>query len=175
MQPFLIEHITSFFGIAVGKINEKLTSVGKPLLNKDLLGVPWKYDWEYRGAIGMLTYLTGSVRPDIAMANHQCACFSVNPMCSHEQAIIQIGRYFLSTKEKGMIYKPNLTKGIEVFVDADFARGWDPDDALNDDNVYSCSGYVMCYADVQSSGKASFKQKLHFQLRRLSVLPYHRL
>jgi hypothetical protein len=35
--------------------------VGKPLLNKDLNGVPQKYEWEYRGAIGMLTYLTGSV------------------------------------------------------------------------------------------------------------------
>jgi hypothetical protein len=60
-QPFLIKRITSFLGIADGKANKKLTPVGKPLLNKDLLGVPCKYDWEYRGAIGMLTYLTGSV------------------------------------------------------------------------------------------------------------------
>ncbi len=71
----------------------------------------------------MLTYLTGSVRPDIAMATHQCACLSVNPMCFYEQAIIQNGRYFLLKKEKGMIYKPDSTKGIEVFVDADLAGG----------------------------------------------------
>jgi hypothetical protein len=58
-QPFLIERITSFLGIVNGKKNEKLTPVGKPLLNKDLLGVPWKYDWEYCGAIGMLTILLG--------------------------------------------------------------------------------------------------------------------
>jgi hypothetical protein len=45
-----------------------------------------------------------------------------------------------------MIYKLDSTKGIEVFVDADFAGGWDPDDALNADNVYSCTGYVICYA-----------------------------
>ncbi len=94
----------------------------------------------------MLTYLTKSVRPDIAMATYQCACFSVNPMHLHEQAIIQIGRYLLSTKEKGMIYKPNQRKGIEMSVDADFTEGWDPDDALNADNVYSCTGYVICYA-----------------------------
>jgi hypothetical protein len=145
-QPFLIERITSFLGIADGKTNEKLTPVGKPLLNKDLLGVPRKYDWEYRGAIGMLTYLTGSVRPDIAMATHQCARFSVNPMRSHEQAVMRIGRYLLSTKEKGMIYRPDSARGIEVFVDADFAGGWDPEDALNADNVYSRTGYVICYA-----------------------------
>jgi len=83
-QPFLIEHITAFLGIDKGRTNERETPVGKPLLNKDLNGVPRKYTWEYRGAIGMLTYLTGSVRPDIAMAVHQCARFSVNPMRSHE-------------------------------------------------------------------------------------------
>ena len=85
------------------------------LLNKDLDGVPQKYDWEYRGAIWMLTYLTGSVRPDIAMAVHQCARFSTNPMRLHEQAVMRIGRYLLSTREKGMIYKPDSTKGIEVY------------------------------------------------------------
>ena len=45
-----------------------------------------------------------------------------------------------------MIYRPDSTRGIEVFVDADFAGGWDPEDALNADNVYSCTGYVICYA-----------------------------
>jgi hypothetical protein len=39
----------------------------------------------------MLPYLTRSVRPDIAMAVHQCACFSINPKCSHEQAVMRIG------------------------------------------------------------------------------------
>ncbi len=58
-QPFLIEQVTMFFGIDNGRTNEKLAPAGKPLLNKDLNGVPHKYDWEYRGAIGMLTYLTG--------------------------------------------------------------------------------------------------------------------
>jgi hypothetical protein len=72
-QPFLIELITSFLGIANGKTNQRLTPVGKPFLKKDLLGVPRKYDWDYQGAIGMLTYLNGIVCPDIAMATHQCA------------------------------------------------------------------------------------------------------
>jgi hypothetical protein len=61
LQPFLIKQIATFLGIADGKTCEKLTPVGKPLFNKDLLGVPRKYDWEYCAAIGMLTYLTGSI------------------------------------------------------------------------------------------------------------------
>ncbi len=60
-QPFFIDRIATLLGIADGNKNQKLTPVGKPLLNKDLNEVPRKYDWEYRGAIGMLTYLTGSV------------------------------------------------------------------------------------------------------------------
>ncbi len=93
MQLFLIERITAFLGIEKGKTNEKLTPVGKPLLNKDLQGVPRKYDWGYRGVISMLMYLTGSIRPDIAMATHQCAGFSISLMRLHELAVMRIGRY----------------------------------------------------------------------------------
>jgi hypothetical protein len=64
MQPILIERISAFLEIDNGCTNEQDTPVGKPLLNKDLNGVPCKYMWEYCGAIGMLTYLTGSVCPD---------------------------------------------------------------------------------------------------------------
>ena len=109
-------------------------------------GVARKYDWNYRAAIGMLTYLTGSVRPDIAMAVHQCARFSVNPKRSHEQAVMRIGRYLLSTQDKGMVYKPDPAKGLEVYVDADFAGGWDPEHADDTDTVYSRTGFVITYS-----------------------------
>jgi hypothetical protein len=46
-QPFLIKRITKFLGINNGKTNEKLTQIGKPLLNKDLDGVPQKYEWDH--------------------------------------------------------------------------------------------------------------------------------
>jgi len=45
-----------------------------------------------------------------------------------------------------MIYRLDSKRGIEVFVDANFAGGWDPEDAENADNVYPCAGYVICYA-----------------------------
>jgi hypothetical protein len=145
-QPFLIERISIFLGIANGQTNKHETPVSKPLLNKDLNGVPRKYMWEYHGAIGMLTYLTGSVQPDIAMAVHQCAHFSANPMRSREQAVMQIGQYLLSSKEKGMIYTPDSKPGIEVWVDADLAGGWDPSKAGDSDNVYSRTGFIIYYA-----------------------------
>ena len=42
-QPFLVKRITAFLGIDKGRTNEQDTPVGKPLLNKDLNGVPRKY------------------------------------------------------------------------------------------------------------------------------------
>jgi hypothetical protein len=62
----------------------------------------------------MLTYLIGSVRPDIAMAVHQCAHFSTNPMRLHKHTAICIGHYLLSMQDKGMVYKPDSIRGIEV-------------------------------------------------------------
>jgi hypothetical protein len=80
------------------------------------------------------------------MAVHQCARFSANPMRSHEQAVVGIGRNLLSTHIRGMTYTPDPTKGIKVCVDSDFAGGWDPEDAMNADNVYSQTEYVIQYA-----------------------------
>jgi hypothetical protein len=35
-----------------------------------------------------------------------------------------------------MIYTPDSKQGIEVWVDTDFAGGWDPSKAGDADNVY---------------------------------------
>ena len=145
-QPFLIERITSLLGIDNGRTHDKHTPVGKPLLNKDLNGVDRKYTWKYRSAIGMLTYLTGSVRPEIQMAVHQCARFNNNPKRSHEQAVMRIGRYLLGSKDRGIVFSPDSTKGLEVFVDADFAGMWDPENATDADTVYSRTGFTIRYA-----------------------------
>ena len=102
-QLFLIEIILSLLGLEDGRTNQKCTTVGKPLSNKDLNSVERKYKRNYRSAIGTLTYLTESVRPDIAMAAHQCARFSNNPKMSHEQAILRIARYLLFSRRRGLV------------------------------------------------------------------------
>jgi hypothetical protein len=95
----------------------------------------------------MLSYLANSVRPEIQMAMHQTARFSVNQMRSHELAIMQIGRYLCDNAESGIIYKVDKSKGLEVYADADFAGGWDNADSQNADNVFSRTGFVICYAN----------------------------
>jgi hypothetical protein len=83
-QPFLICWILEFLSLDGNKTKGRDTPVRKPLLNCDLNRVPCKHPWLYRGAVGMLSYLGNSKRPEIQTVVHQTARFSVNPMRSHE-------------------------------------------------------------------------------------------
>ena len=150
-QPFLIDRIVTFLGLCKNEFetdaNSSSTPVAKGLLHRDLAGKPRKYSWKYRTAVGMLSYLQNSTRPEISMATHQTARFSNSPMLSHEKSIMRIGRYLLDTRKRGIIYKPDVSKGLECYVDADFAGGWSQADSENADNVLSRTGYVIMYAD----------------------------
>jgi hypothetical protein len=95
----------------------------------------------------MLSYLGNSVQPEIQMAVHQTAPFSVNPMRSHKLAIIRKGLYLCNNCKQGIINKVDKSKGIEVYIDADFAGGWSSTDADNANNVLSRTGFVICYAN----------------------------
>ena len=128
------------------KVNSRPTPAVKPLLFKDIAGKARKHLWNYRQAIGMLNYLASTTRPDIAMAVHQAARFCINPMLSHERAVIRIGRYLRGTMDKGIIICPNKSKGLECYVDADFAGGWNIMDSEDASSVYSRTGYVITYA-----------------------------
>ena len=81
------------------------------------------------------------------MAVHQCARFNNNPKLSHERAIKRIVRYLLDTKDQGLIYKPDKSKGLECYVDADFADGWKDGDKGSSESVFSCTGFLIMYAE----------------------------
>ena len=49
-----------------------------------------KQKWNHRSLIGMLNYLDKTSRPDLEFALHQEACFSINPIFIHEQAVRRI-------------------------------------------------------------------------------------
>ena len=126
--------------------NPKENPTGKPLLHKDLLGLERKQSWNYRSAVGMLNYLQNSTRPDIAMSVYQFVRFNNQPMLSHERAIERIAKYLRGTSDRGIVYHPNKTKGIECYVDADFASGWSQADADNPENVMSRTGCTIYYS-----------------------------
>ena len=79
------------------------------------------------------------------MSVHQCARFNENPMLCHEKAVKYIARYLLSSQDKGIHYKPDMTRGLECYVDADFAGGWSSGDHTNPECVLSIMGFVIMY------------------------------
>ena len=143
-QPFLIERILKLLEVD-DNVHSKTTPVTKPLLHKDKDADPRVRKWNYRAAVGMLNYLQASTRPDISMAVHQCARFCIDPKVTHERAIMRIGKYLLSTKERGIKFTPNKDRGMECYVDADFAGSWDKADSGNPENVLSRTGYILYY------------------------------
>ena len=81
------------------------------------------------------------------MAVHQTARFCNDPKLCHEKAIMRLGRYLLHTSDRGIVYQPDTSKGLECYVDADFAGGWSNADADDAENVMSRTGYVIMYAN----------------------------
>ncbi len=150
-QPFLIKQIVNLLGLGQNEFdvhtNTKITPVGKPLLNKDLEGKPHEKDWKYHTAIHMLTYLQGNTGPEISMATQRLAQFCQNPRLVHEQATTRLGRYLAHTKDRGIVYEPDKSMGIECYVDADFAGGWNITTSANAGNAMSQTGFVITYAN----------------------------
>jgi hypothetical protein len=145
-QPFLIQRILDLLGDSVKEANVKQTPAEyKSPLHKDLDGPERKQKWNYRSAIGMLNYLAASTRPDILCAVHSAARFSANPKLIHEQAIKRICRYLKGTTDKGIILKPDASRGVDCYVDASFATEYDKSRALDPSCVLSRTGYAILY------------------------------
>jgi histone deacetylase 1/2 len=102
--------------------NEKSTPCnpdGKPL-GTDKDGPVADQEWSYPSIIGMLLYLAGNSRPDIAFAVHQATRFTHAPKASHEKAVLRICRYLKGTRDEGLIMKPSEKLKVDCYVDADF-------------------------------------------------------
>ena len=112
------------------------TAAAKPRLQK----------WNYRSANGCLSYIQAMVRPDITFATQQCARFCNNPGRDHEEAIKRICRYLLKTKSQGLTLRPDKSKGLECFVDADWAGSWTQASSHDPLSTHSRTGFIITYA-----------------------------
>ena len=93
--------------------------------------------------IGQINHLAGTTRPDIIFAVYQSAKYSIDPKQPHEEAVKIIGRYLKKTKDKGLVFTPNGSNGIECYADADFSREWCREDAYQVGSVLSRTGYII--------------------------------
>ena len=116
--------------------------------------------FHYRSIIGKLNYLEKGTRSDISYITHQCARYTENPRSNHAKAIRWLARYLKGTRDKGFEMKPDLSKGIEVFVDADFCGNWDRKDSLNTDTARSRHGYVIKFLGCPIVWKSQLQHEI---------------
>ena len=98
------------------KLHDTLCST---ISDNSLIALPRQQQNHYRNAIGSLSYIQAIIRPDITMTVQQCARFCNIPNKEHEEAVKRITRYLLKTKDQGLNFYPDLSKGLEYYVDAD--------------------------------------------------------
>ena len=147
-QPKMIERVLEIVGFdtETERIKRHDTPASNTkILDKDPDGKPRKQQWNYRSAVGCLSYLQAMIRPDITFAVQQCARFCNEPMQEHEEAVKRICRYLLKTKDKGMVFHPDKSRGLECYVDADFAGSWHNRSSHDPISSHSRTGYVICY------------------------------
>ena len=85
------------------------------------------------------------VRSDITFGVQQCARFCNNFGQEHEEAVKRICRYLLKTKSKGLILKPDKTKGLECYVDDGYTGSWTELSSHDPLSTYSRTGFYITY------------------------------
>jgi Reverse transcriptase (RNA-dependent DNA polymerase) len=117
-------------------------------LHADKDGEPFDEEWAYDGVIGMLMYLAGNTRPDIAYAVHQAARFTHGSRNSHAAGVKRILRYLQRTRKEGLYLKPGPDLRVDCHVDSDFGGLFSVEDKQKPISVKSRTGYVITYRDA---------------------------
>ena len=146
-QRALIDSIINDVGLADAKVKPVPAKVNHNLhAFKDC--PPFSLDFNYRSVVGKLNYLAQTTRGDITYATHQIAKYSADPREPHGEAILYLVRYLKKTRDLGLRFKPDPTKGFECYCDADFSGNWNKPFAANDPSTAkSRSGWVVFYAN----------------------------
>ena len=96
----------------------------------------------------------------MSMAVHQTARFCNKPMLSHEKAIKRLGLNLSHTRKWGIVYNPDTSKGLECYVDADFAGGLQEANAYDVDKVMSRTRMVIMYANCPIFWRSSLQTQI---------------
>ena len=144
-QDGLIERCIEAVGLDNATTRDTPSRPGIPLVRDDE-GEPALGDFNYASVVGMLMYLAGHTRPDIAYAVNCCARYMFSPKRSHEEAVKRIVRYLKATKDRGMIFDPTEDFALNCYPDADFAGMYGHERPDDPTCVKSRTGYVITFA-----------------------------
>ena len=81
-------------------------------------------------------------------------------MLSDKHIVTKIGRYLIDTAEKSLICEVDKQKGLECYVNADFAEGWNPNDRLNGESVLFRNGFVIMHTGILIYWKSKLQTEI---------------
>ena len=146
-QTGLIDRIIEALGLDTKLATTKWTPAEAKPLTKDVDGEPPQGSFSYSSVVGMLLYLSGHSRPDIAYAVNCCARYMFNPRLSHEKALKRIGRYLKATRDRGLVMKPTGELKVDAYPDADFAGLYGYEKSSDPTCTKSRTGFCITVSD----------------------------
>jgi len=109
----------------------------------------------------IITALAQTTRPNIMYATHQVAKYSSDPRQSHGEAILYLVRYLKKTRDLGLKFTPDPTKGFECYCDSDFSRLWNKEFApVDPSTAKSRSGWIIFYAGCPVSWASKLQSQV---------------
>ena len=146
-QTGLIDRILEALGLDSKLATNKWTPAEATPLSKDEDGEGPQGAFSYSSVVGMLLYLSGHSRPDIAYAVNCCARYMFNPRLSHEKALKRIGRYLKATRDRGLVLRPTGQLKVDAYPDADFAGLYGHEKPSDPACTKSRSGFLINVSD----------------------------
>ena len=138
----------------VGTVNGKATPAEHAPLTKDDDGPEALGDYNYVSVVGMLLYLSGHSRPDIAYAVNCCARYMFHAKHSLKKALKRIGRYLKTTRNRGLVLNPVCGHDgvadilqVDDYPDADFAGMYGYEQPTDPASAKSRTGFIINVAN----------------------------
>jgi len=160
-QPHLIKSILHDLRLDInGGENSTTPAASSRILGRHEDSPKFDESFNYRRVIGKLMYLDKGSRSDISYITHQCARFSDDPRKDHGKALKWLGKYLRGNVDKGTIFRPDKNRGLEIYVDADFAGNWNPKEAGERDTARSRHGYFVMYCGCPIAWKSQLQSEI---------------
>ena len=143
-QPQLIDSIIVDLHLQHNTRTCNTPTLSTSILHEDHDAPDMKPEFNDQSIIGKLNFLEKSTCINLSYSIHQCVCFAEAPKVSHAKAVRCIGKYLLSTCDKGLIMHLNHACGFKCWVDSDLtSKTPGCTDRSNDSKIQSCMGYLL--------------------------------